>query len=478
MKNKLKKLIPALVLLIATVLVTSCETQEEVIVKSNNKAEFKTYSITLEDLNLDVNAKHSLEKIKQQQKSNQLNQNSTNRLLYNPDYDFFIDTDIIKVVEAGEYKSYTFPIYKNGSDGYLENLTICEKNGINIKEYVVKYQATQQQKNDLLNGEFVDLNDGVEVNELDKMTLHLADGSCWQSIEGYSQATGWGTIIGYAQVPCNQEWSCDSCGGYPSGPTNYYEWNSGSQQYGGTGTPNNTNSNVVVTIPTISLDQANATHFLHSLRAPQLAVLNGIVQTWNNPGATNNPSIKANVLAYLSQNDYSQESQDFVVDMINLVILNGGTFIIDNNVNPNNSIHLNSVDELQDYLDDFSIVVNDDLSSETMSPDTKIARFKKRVNLLTLFNVDVIQNLNPYSISSVSSNISGLTIGMDYEQITPSDTTFSVTTGNIVTTQITSTLSLSLFVQGIGTVYTYHLIITVKTDKTTGEPISINIDGL
>ncbi len=189
-----------------------------------------------------------------------------------------------------------------------------------------------------------------------------------------------------------------------------------------------------------------------------------------------NLNIKNDIVHFL-QNNNSVENKQFVRDMINLSISNNSTFSFDNSINSSNSINVNNNADFQNYLNNFSNNVVEQLSSN-MVGNTKIALFTKTVNFFTNFNVEVNQNINPYKVNNVSSNMSGNTLGLTYEQTTDGNFANVSSTGNIVSVTFNANLNFVLFTQGIGTIHTFHLTFVVKTNKSNGEPISIAINGL
>ena len=97
-------------------------------------------------------------------KSNSLNQSA--RLVYLSQFNFSIDTDQILLIEKEGYKSYTFPIYRDNEVDKTENLVITESNGL-VNAYISKYNLNENDKANLENNQFVDLNNKTEFLSLE-----------------------------------------------------------------------------------------------------------------------------------------------------------------------------------------------------------------------------------------------------------------------------------------------------------------------
>ncbi|NJM79938.1 MAG: hypothetical protein HC854_10530 [Flavobacterium sp.] len=99
-------------------------------------------------------------------KTKNISLNQNQRLVYLSQFDFFIETDDILLIEKDGYKSYTFPIYRNNEVNKTENLVITESNGL-ISSYISKYDLSDSDKNNILNNQFVDLKDKTEITSLE-----------------------------------------------------------------------------------------------------------------------------------------------------------------------------------------------------------------------------------------------------------------------------------------------------------------------
>lgn len=118
--------------------------------QSNNKSFGITESyISLKDLDQLPEAKAIISSIIEQ---NKIDPNE--RSVYNPEYDFFIDTDRILRIDNGNYHSLTFPIYRlTDNKNIIENLVLSLKDDGKYLASIYKYEVTEQEKTALLNNE-------------------------------------------------------------------------------------------------------------------------------------------------------------------------------------------------------------------------------------------------------------------------------------------------------------------------------------
>nr|WP_321221611.1 hypothetical protein [uncultured Psychroserpens sp.] len=93
-----------------------------------------------------------------------------NRLIYNSNYDFTVETDFAKYIESidGTYHSYTFPIITaDAEDTSLDNLVLFSENGSDYSAKLIKYNLTEDQLNQLTNFDHIDSNLEMEVVDLE-----------------------------------------------------------------------------------------------------------------------------------------------------------------------------------------------------------------------------------------------------------------------------------------------------------------------
>ena len=141
MKTKFKKLFPVLVLLIATILATSCETQEE-FTQSNQTTRCKTNYVKIDDVPFLI---PSIVKYNSKYKFLLDENSNTSRAEENLDLDL---EHILEFVNSNGLKSYSININKEFTeydDKYFENLHIY-KILENYKAIIIKYNAIDDNK--------------------------------------------------------------------------------------------------------------------------------------------------------------------------------------------------------------------------------------------------------------------------------------------------------------------------------------------
>ncbi|WP_298116669.1 hypothetical protein [Flavobacterium sp.] len=392
MKNKFNYLFKALFIFIS-LLFLGCETQEEVVSSSKN---YKKYEISVKEFNNDQQARFTFEKVKEKQKTNREAKkgNEQQRILYNKEYDFFIDTDKIVVIEIDDFKSYTFQIHRPEENAKLENLVINSKNNTTYKTYITKYNVTELEKQILSNNGYVDVTDGLEIEALDESKIaQFNDGPCNLVVSNPFSFNNLGQVTesyyAIVPVPCGTEGATcppGACGGGGEGSTDTNQGNTGTgynpsgytpnfnEGNGGVGSfptgnnPNGSNqpgggtnsSNVFVSAPTVSLEDSQVKAFIKSLTDEQRDFLFPDIDL--NNLSQNDNSTADSVIEYLTQNDFSEESQEYVEDCIDASI----NFILE---------YGNTV-ENQNLIDDFidSVLNNDDNADSnddgtTLPPD-------------------------------------------------------------------------------------------------------------
>ena len=186
---------------------------------------------------------------------------------------------------------------------------------------------------------------------------------------------------------------------------------------------------------------------------------------------TSNSTINGNVKNYLIQNNFSDESKEFVEQMIDLAALNKATFTFDSNLNTSNSLSFNSVTEFQNYLNSRQLG-GSELASTT-NQNQKTASVKNWVAFPSGgVKTFITQNMTPlYSIENVNSNAFGFTLAFSWNQ-TSYDKSIS---GNTATINLYGALNYNLFFEGVGTIFTENIRICIKVNTLTGEIISSTV---
>ena len=211
-------------------------------------------------------------------------------------------------------------------------------------------------------------------------------------------------------------------------------------------------------------------------------------QVWTNE-TPENKAIYNQLIQYQIQNNWSEESNDFAIEMINLLqnvnytqeqkntitelinisCDNNLTFSTNSNVNQNNSTVMNNSTELENFLENESSE-GTDFTIEQTDPNQKTASSKFWIaGFFGGVKANVKQNMTPsYSINEVNSNAFGLTAGFSWNQ-----SSFDVSiVGNVVTVNIYGVINYNLFIDGIGTIFSSNIHLQIKINKTTGNIIS------
>ncbi len=158
------KQIPKTILILLLVFLSSCVKQE--VFESDYLANKKSAAryITFNEFKNVPLAVKQFEKIESKIKIAK-----TSRLVYLSQFNFSIDTDKILLIEKGENRSFTMPIYRDGVEIEVktENLILSLKSTGEFEAYIAKYTLTDDEKEKILNKEYVDLDQKIEIIPLD-----------------------------------------------------------------------------------------------------------------------------------------------------------------------------------------------------------------------------------------------------------------------------------------------------------------------
>ncbi len=265
-----------------------------------------------------------------------------NKMVYDPVYDFFVNTDEALFISDGVSESYTFPVYRATSNTVVENLVIHIQNQLTLV-FLVDYgyslnqlknmTKTQLEQNDVKHY-LIDFNTNSILNG--KLDVPHKEHIC---VEDYvwddSIPCNQGDLVGAGQgIYCGGwvlqssvcQWITTGGGG---GTTDSGTSGTGTTGSGPTGGSTNTGSNVYdsVTINTIFVGCSTCpeftlglSNFLSTLSVDQFAF-------WE---STRLDFItKRSIISYLEQNNYSSESMAFVKE--SLIALNEGGEVDFNN---------------------------------------------------------------------------------------------------------------------------------------------------
>lgn len=312
-KLKLKNFLKLGVLIFGiSIFLTNC--QEDSLNDIQND-KFSNIRIKITDFNEITSNKNISKKLKSFSYKSKSSSSTYKDILYNAEYGFTIDTDIVKYVVSGDYHSYNFIITRdNPIDDKLENLVLSLNNDGGYNAYIIKYDFTPE--------EF----ENIDISELDnRKTLYTPidfDSSflqnksskskmpneyeCdevwgWEELdpgdEGYNVGEGneEAPTYGWALISFDCGYSSESGGG--SDPENY-DGEGGSTSGGGDGG--------IVTAP-------NTTPYYYQLKNFESGTLSTEVRKYYQEDS----NIKSTIDIYLIQNNFSYTSiQDAEASLI------------------------------------------------------------------------------------------------------------------------------------------------------------------
>lgn len=391
----------------------SCEVQEDVL-KNSTQVKFKKTYLSLAELKSNTKLISKINEIKSKKTFT-----DSGRLVYNSEYNFFIDEDRVLKMEYGDKATYTIPILKDFNDNKLENLLLVEQVDGTYEPFISKYNLNQ---NDYLNIEA-----GLTVQELEIKTsiiplaerrsftiYNLGGGVC--GVFDHFTTDSEGHIISFIYIVVD----CPLTSGNNSeAPSSNNGGNAYSPNYGtGNNSPRNSNSNnnsphnssgnnssstlFTGSQPLLSMQQSQIKQFYYNLTVEQRNYLNSLVSTSN---LSHNINLTTNSInTFLINNDFSPASSNFVIELLNSCILNNSSFVFNSNVNENNSQVFNNIEEMQTYLDNNNDIVDGSNIDIIDNGPTKTAS----VGFALLGNsngikVEIQQELVPYSITNVNS---------------------------------------------------------------------------
>lgn len=154
---------------------------------------------------------------------------------------------------------------------------------------------------------------------------------------------------------------------------------------------------------------------------------------------------------------------EFTEQLLNLAMVNNATFSFDNNLNSSNSLSFNTVEEFENFLNTQS--KNGSEFETVQQQNEKISSSKFWIG--APFNgvkTNVKQNMSPYSVANVTTELFGFTLFADWKQ---SDYSVSIT-NNVVTVNVYGVSSIKVFLEGIGTIYHENKHFQIKINKLTG----------
>ena len=176
MKQKFKHLTKVLILVFGiSLFLTNCEKEDEsVLIEQKvitNKQPFKITKINQSKIKENKAVMKKIQNINSNK--NKTENNTQNRIVYSDEYDFYINTDNATYIENQDksYHSYTFPIFRNEDNGLLENLLLSLQIDGSYKAFIVSYDLSEQEKEDLNNGLNVDFERRLSTAKIDDIEL-------------------------------------------------------------------------------------------------------------------------------------------------------------------------------------------------------------------------------------------------------------------------------------------------------------------
>jgi len=321
MKYRVKLLLPFL----CAILLVACEKDDTA---SSGEKDLhihglKEKHISMKDLKAMPKAIEALEKVLQKKSKAKNNKNA-----YDPDNDFFINTDSILLIENGSYSSLTFPIFRLEDKGVLENLVLSKDSKGEYTAAIYEYNLTSQEKESIKQEEPTLFTNPVKRTDIVFDDSHLNKSliqvwytdivviRCSSSEHGEKNFGEWHQCTA-AQKPqvlvITRSVVIDDGsgeGGWTSGG-NYGGGGSGSGGSGSGGGSGPYNPNIPAFNPDTDMALVEG-----RITRPQLALPTGEQVFYNSlspaqKATMNYKSVRVPILDYLGRNNYSSESMDF-----------------------------------------------------------------------------------------------------------------------------------------------------------------------
>ncbi len=101
-------------------------------------------------------------------KHSQKNENTQARTVYNPTYDFTIDTDYSNYLEYGNYHSYTFPVIRDEeNENLIENFVLSLQNDGTYSLNLYQYDLSSNNNGTLTNSDIIKVTQTIFPEDLD-----------------------------------------------------------------------------------------------------------------------------------------------------------------------------------------------------------------------------------------------------------------------------------------------------------------------
>jgi len=316
MKNLLKKFL-LLFILLGSIIFASCEKDLYEDTLKNNSEKIKVTDVSISNLDIET-AKKINQKISSL-KSEKI-KNAEGRFEYSASLGFFIDTENGKLIEKDGKLFYTFPMFRESEDK-LENVVFASKSNGDLEAYLVKYNLTPEQylasaNNENITAQFAKFTgDQMCINFISETTVYP---NCDQP-NGYHESTG---------LQCEGETKvkiiefCSNNGGGGSDTTGS---NTGSNSSSGNGTIGQNGPSGGGAGPGISPDIGEIITVTTPLSQQQINIRNFILSLNDDESDWyfgQEPEVTSSIIGYITSNNFSSQSQDFIKDMINAILNN------------------------------------------------------------------------------------------------------------------------------------------------------------
>lgn len=248
MKKTIKKLlgILTLVVLLLTISCTEDLYKEDTFTKEN--LEFIIKKVNFHEISLN---KKLVEKLRKLNSKKEKNKNENGKIVYSSEYNFYLDTDFATYIED-EYgnHSYTFPIIRDSTQYLLENLIIRLNTNNSYSAYLIQYNITENELDQIENGNFQGITSNklilkpFDLNSFDDNIFAKADMVCECGLNNYLGEDGLYYVVNRTTngVITWVQHTCSGTGGGGGGSTGS-SGSSGYSGYTGSGSYNNPTGN-------------------------------------------------------------------------------------------------------------------------------------------------------------------------------------------------------------------------------------------
>lgn len=346
-KSKFGFLVSLLTLFVIT---SSCEKD---LYEDGIKNNSKNLSVKLVSLKSDLSRSNS-KLTKALNLLNQKQKNEDNRIVYDSILNFYFDDEKGIYIEDGIKNSYTFPIFRNSTDvnDNIENLLFDLNSNGEYDIYLVKYDISIANLSNISFQEFEQIEKeymAIQVEgraTLDLVCIDVQQYLLVSDSSGNSMSTTAPTYY-YDWVTTSSQ--CGWVSGNSEPINTNTGTNGGTSSYGGTGGGASSNStNIYTGVVSLSPEELSIKNFILNLPVN--------IKNWY----ILNPSTHQPISEYLEEHDYSEESEEFILNMINMELSN--TPII---VGPNNPI-----ENMIEYLECFDLTLGAQITIHADQPVT------------------------------------------------------------------------------------------------------------